>query len=542
MILVLEGDRANSDGRLASNVLEVGLDGNPPPGQNNATAAVPPLNNSDAGPPHVQVTDAIIRQVDAGKFHFEFNYAFDRGGPIAADSYAVLIEDTVPGEQPKYPVLMELPGRSLQRSGTLQGNFAWDGKAPSLKICVHRAAKGEAKAYAISDGLMAPVIRDDGASALNGPRIGPTVGRTPSSSGPTRVDVGGEFWRIDANKLRFRVGYDFKSGQLDPKKWYTVVVHEEGANAHGGQATAKFPGSVMFPDGGYLIDDLALGGNAGEYAAQMLEGDSEQDPGHPISALNAGYVIRDLAPSAAVRSLPLADKAGAGPAAAKNSPHAGGAVHVALSNASVARVDAGRVHFKVDYDFTSGQPDPKHVYVVVVTNPDETFHGVIRREKNFVGKGLPSKGTFEGDLGLGGRNPTFQMKIEDLVPPGIVHVVSDVVEIGVHRNIKPDKQHADLRPAAVGVGAQGKDYGAGMVTTPVSAYFAAKQMIVFNIQLPKAMQMFKLTKNRNPNSQAEFDEQIIKEWDIKLPELPAGERYLYDPAKGELMVEHPEKK
>lgn len=88
--------------------------------------------------------------------------------------------------------------------------------------------------------------------------------------------------------------------------------------------------------------------------------------------------------------------------------------------------------------------------------------------------------------------------------------------------------------ARVGIGAQGRDYGEGMVATPLSAYFSAKQQIVFNIQLPHAMKEFNAFNNRNPKSQQEFDEKIIKEYGIHLPELPAGQTYAYDPKSGEL--------
>ncbi len=98
---------------------------------------------------------------------------------------------------------------------------------------------------------------------------------------------------------------------------------------------------------------------------------------------------------------------------------------------------------------------------------------------------------------------------------------------------------ATATPAQVGVGAQGKNYGsgdAGLVTTPISAYFSAKEMIAFNIEIPRAMNTFKAFNNRLPSSQAEFDKEIIEPANIKLPELPAGKKYMYDPVKGELMV------
>jgi hypothetical protein len=44
---------------------------------------------------------------------------------------------------------------------------------------------------------------------------------------------------------------------------------------------------------------------------------------------------------------------------------------------------------------------------------------------------------------------------------------------------------------------------------------------------------------RGPKTHEEFMEKIIRANDIKLPELPSGHRYVYDPVQGELLVEQP---
>ncbi len=99
----------------------------------------------------------------------------------------------------------------------------------------------------------------------------------------------------------------------------------------------------------------------------------------------------------------------------------------------------------------------------------------------------------------------------------------------------------DLEKATTGVGAQGRGYGLGMVTTPVASYFAAQQSIVFKIQIPSGMNTFKAYNNRFPKSAEEFQKEILDPANITLPELPAGEYYNYDPATGELGVVHPSK-
>lgn len=98
-------------------------------------------------------------------------------------------------------------------------------------------------------------------------------------------------------------------------------------------------------------------------------------------------------------------------------------------------------------------------------------------------------------------------------------------------------------PAAVkadsGVGAKGQGYGPGLVTTPVATYFRAQEQIVFRIQIPDAMRLYKATNGHAPKSHEEFMEKIVNENRIRLPELPPGHRYRYYPDREELMVEHP---
>jgi len=98
---------------------------------------------------------------------------------------------------------------------------------------------------------------------------------------------------------------------------------------------------------------------------------------------------------------------------------------------------------------------------------------------------------------------------------------------------------ATYQKAEVGVGAKGRGYGPGLITTPVAVYFAARERIVFEIQVPQAMKLYKATSGNAPKSQGEFMQRIIKENQIKLPDLPEGARYLYDPATEQLLVEHP---
>lgn len=98
-------------------------------------------------------------------------------------------------------------------------------------------------------------------------------------------------------------------------------------------------------------------------------------------------------------------------------------------------------------------------------------------------------------------------------------------------------EHAASQKAAVGVGAKGRGYGQGLVATPAASLFAANERIIFEIRIPQAMQLFKATEDRGPKDHAEFMEKIIKANQIRLPELPEGKQYRYDPKTELLMVD-----
>jgi len=95
--------------------------------------------------------------------------------------------------------------------------------------------------------------------------------------------------------------------------------------------------------------------------------------------------------------------------------------------------------------------------------------------------------------------------------------------------------------AQVGVGKKGRNYGGpGMITTPIEAYFRTGEWIAFEVQIPNAMKLYKAShNNKGPKTHEEFWEVIIKENAVKLPELPEGDEFVYDPATEQLLVRHP---
>lgn len=94
--------------------------------------------------------------------------------------------------------------------------------------------------------------------------------------------------------------------------------------------------------------------------------------------------------------------------------------------------------------------------------------------------------------------------------------------------------------AEVGVGKKGRNYGGGIVSEPIRAMFRTEQRLQF-IQLQKAMQLYKASHNNQlPETHEAFMKEIVEFNQIQLPELPEGERYVFDPEAGELMVERPQ--
>jgi hypothetical protein len=91
--------------------------------------------------------------------------------------------------------------------------------------------------------------------------------------------------------------------------------------------------------------------------------------------------------------------------------------------------------------------------------------------------------------------------------------------------------------AEAGVGKKGRGYGGGIVTEPIRQYFLSQQSIVYSIQIPEGMKLFRAEHNRNPKDMAEFKREILEPASIVLPDLPNGDRYVYDAKEGELLVE-----
>lgn len=96
--------------------------------------------------------------------------------------------------------------------------------------------------------------------------------------------------------------------------------------------------------------------------------------------------------------------------------------------------------------------------------------------------------------------------------------------------------------AQAGVAAQGRslDQHEGLLVTPAKAYFAVREKAVFQIQIPHAIQLYK-AENPIPLTFDEFKKNILEPNKIKLPPLPPGHTYEWNPEEEQLMVRRPVK-
>ena len=99
-------------------------------------------------------------------------------------------------------------------------------------------------------------------------------------------------------------------------------------------------------------------------------------------------------------------------------------------------------------------------------------------------------------------------------------------------------------PAEVGVGQRGRsldnETGIGrVIAQPAKSLFAFEEKAIFDFKIVPAMNLYKASSGKNPSSDEEFMTKIIRANNIRLPELPEGHKYVYEPSTGKLMVERP---
>ena len=140
-----------------------------------------------------------------------------------------------------------------------------------------------------------------------------------------------------------------------------------------------------------------------------------------------------------------------------------------------------------------------------------------------------------------GDEPKPEPKTEPKDEKKVEVKIEPKAEPKVEPKPEPNVEKKTAKKAQVGVGKKGRGYGKGIIATPAATLWAVRERLVFTVQIPEAMKLFKATEDRAPKSHEEFMEKIIKANNIHLPVLPDGDRYMYYPKTEELMVESPAK-
>lgn len=130
--------------------------------------------------------------------------------------------------------------------------------------------------------------------------------------------------------------------------------------------------------------------------------------------------------------------------------------------------------------------------------------------------------------------------------PSVPVETTTVIETVTETPAAPVPQETELVKAEVGAGKKGH-YGenegekaTGLITVPVATLFRAQEMAAYDISVPHAMNLYKAEHDgKGPATHEDFMKDIIQFNQIKLPELPDGHKYVYDPATEQLMIEKP---
>jgi hypothetical protein len=86
------------------------------------------------------------------------------------------------------------------------------------------------------------------------------------------------------------------------------------------------------------------------------------------------------------------------------------------------------------------------------------------------------------------------------------------------------------------VGVKGKEYGGGIITEPLAQRWRMQDRIIIQ-HVDYALRLYEAAEGRYPASHEEFMEKIVRANNLKLPDLPPGQRYVYDVPTHELLVE-----
>ena len=139
-----------------------------------------------------------------------------------------------------------------------------------------------------------------------------------------------------------------------------------------------------------------------------------------------------------------------------------------------------------------------------------------------------------GIAGCSGEDP-FDTGPTRSAAPEAVGITTDSVESAGAPVAKKEAPAPQREKAKAGVTGRG-DYGGGFGTTALSTYVRVQEKVEF-LQVDQALTLYKASTGALPKTHEEFMEKVIKPNQINLPKLQPGDKYVYDPEKGQLMVE-----
>lgn len=102
---------------------------------------------------------------------------------------------------------------------------------------------------------------------------------------------------------------------------------------------------------------------------------------------------------------------------------------------------------------------------------------------------------------------------------------------------EPTNERVEIQQGFTGKGQYGPSGVMDVITVPISQHFSARERTML-MSLEHAEKLYKAANDdKLPNTHDEYMEKIITDNMIKLYDLPPGERYVFDPAQGKLMIE-----
>ena len=96
-------------------------------------------------------------------------------------------------------------------------------------------------------------------------------------------------------------------------------------------------------------------------------------------------------------------------------------------------------------------------------------------------------------------------------------------------------ERVEARP---GIGKASQKVGGGLFGKKIQAGIQVREKVQLDVALKHQLDLYRATHGSFPKTEDAFWK-FVEENQIKLPKLPAGQKYVYEPATGKLMVERP---